>query len=173
MIVGLFMTLKVNFIEGLLCYIVNFYVDRCSSMKIFFSFFLSLLIPLTVHSDNSDSNLSLKIAELENELAHLKQKVEKLEAILKPMGQSKPIVVDRFGWQIQANWKKVVRCMSRQQVQAILGRPTRIRKPYSTMDDVDLIFEGQKSGSGFISGNIRINELNKVTSISPPVFDIN
>ena len=33
--------------------------------------------------------------------------------------------------------------MSRQQVQAILGRPTRIRKPYSTMDDVDLFLEAK------------------------------
>lgn len=69
------------------------------------------------------------------------------------------------GWQLPANWARLQRGMSEQQVVAILGNPTSIvdgthRKIY---------YEGEVAGSGFVVGYVQFYE-KRLDRYEPPVF---
>ena len=73
-------------------------------------------------------------------------------------------------WTIPANWDRIEEGMSEEQVVAILGPPTKREEQF--LSYLQLSYEGQVEGSGFVSGNITL-ERNQVAGwmIEPPVFD--
>lgn len=60
--------------------------------------------------------------------------------------------------------------MSRSQVEAILGKPTRVEA--DTIKYVTLYYQGQKSGAGYVSGNIKLTNEDRVRhgGINEPVM---
>ena len=75
-----------------------------------------------------------------------------------------------LGWRSPANWDRIEEGMSEEQVVAILGPPTKREEQF--LSYLQLSYEGQVEGSGFVSGNITL-ERNQVAGwmVEPPVFD--
>lgn len=70
------------------------------------------------------------------------------------------------GWHLPANWARLQRGMSEQQVVAILGSPTRAvdgsyRKIY---------YEGEVAGSGFVTSYVEFDRDKRLLGVAPPVF---
>jgi len=75
-------------------------------------------------------------------------------------------------WKVPSNWDRVVLGMSLEQITEILGRSTSYSTSYdssSVGSGVTLFYQGDVSGSGYVSGNVKFFE-NRVTQINKPVF---
>jgi hypothetical protein len=71
-------------------------------------------------------------------------------------------------WQDPHNWKLVKPRMSIKQVEAILGKPTRVENLIVT---VTYFYEGPVSGSGEVSGNVGFFKGQvQPSDINPPYF---
>ena len=70
-----------------------------------------------------------------------------------------------MSWKNPGNWSRIKSGMSEQQVVAILGMPTS-RHGRAV---VKLVYEGLISGSGYVSGNIKLMD-NRVAVVNIPVF---
>ena len=64
-------------------------------------------------------------------------------------------------WIIPANWDRIEEGMSEEQVVTILGPPTKREEQF--LSYVQLFYEGEVEGSGFISGSITL-ERNQVAA---------
>ena len=72
------------------------------------------------------------------------------------------------GWRNSATWDRIQRGMSERQVVSILGRPTD--RDVNIIDYVTLYYQGEIPGSGYVSGNVVVNDDDRVTQINRPVF---
>lgn len=125
------------------------------------------------------------VRELQSEVQILKarinaqdRRIEALERAINQSASSKPSVVlypdaaaaPQIGissaWHSASAWARVKEGMSESQVIAILGRPTSTEEvgPYKT-----LFYQGPVSGSGSVSGNVKLTD-NRVWTTNKPVF---
>ena len=117
------------------------------------------LLKKTINEQNK------RIERLERELVNLKA----LLSLKVDSKETQRLVVDSTvgGWKKPSNWARILRGMSEKQVVSILGKPTSIKDiggSYRT-----LFYQGEVSGSGFVSGNVKLSE-DRVYSINKPVF---
>ena len=119
-----------------------------------------------------DVDLGDQIVELKAELRSQNERIERLEQLVLPSTNSKAplVVVDRFAWQQLKNWNRIKPGMSRSQVESILGKPTNVE--VSTISYVTLYYQGEKSGAGYVSGNVELNQKDRVrySGINKPVM---
>ena len=71
------------------------------------------------------------------------------------------------GWMQEANWSRVRNGMSELQVIGILGPPTSAETTVSGFRT--LYYRGPIAGSGFVSGNVKLND-DRVWQTNKPVF---
>jgi len=105
-----------------------------------------------------------RISELAATVAELKQSPPKASAskVNKPTAERDFLI----GWITPHNWSRLQEGMSQQQVQRFLGPPTSMESVGSYRT---LFYRGEVPGSGFISGNVKLND-DRVWDINVPVF---
>ena len=141
-------------------------------MRYLISIFL-VCTTLGASASESLDGQNTELAGLRAQVESQNKRIKALEALVLPAAkaQQKVVTGDRFGWQKMANWNRMKRGMSRQQVVSILGQPTRTSKPNSMLSDIKLHYEGTASGAGYISGFVYIDGIdNQVSRFSKPVI---
>jgi len=128
------------------------------------------IILISTNTFAGDVELGNQIVELKAELRSQNERIERLEQLVLRSTNSKAplVVVDRFAWQQLENWNRIKRGMSRAQVESILGKPTNVE--VDSIDYVTLYYQGEKSGAGYVSGNVELNSKDRVTYINKPVM---
>lgn len=115
--------------------------------------------------------LQTTVQNQERRIAALEQKLSQVSPPSQPSQNPSTIPpsstqpAQQPGWHLPANWARIQRGMSRQQVEAILGKPARVRDFAS----ITLYFEGEVAGSGFVLGTVELFD-GRVVTVSPPVF---
>ena len=138
--------------------------------------FLLLLLAISnpVFAESNVENTSAILA-LQREIAELRRVIEMQDKRIKvleelvekaPVGKNRAIF-SGTPWHKENTWHKVKNGMSRQQVEAILGKPTSINTLGSRF--ITLFYEGDVSRSGFVVGKIELSQ-NRVYSINTPIF---
>ncbi len=134
--------------------------------------FALLFLPISACVAESNVDIQKQIAKLKSELERQNERIKHLEYLVRPTTQSgqHKIVVGNLAWQNIKNWKKIKRGMSRAQVESILGKPTKVK--VSVIEYVTLYYQGEKFGSGYVSGNIQLNENDRVlySGVNAPVM---
>lgn len=114
--------------------------------------------------------LQTTVQNQERRIAALEQKVNQAARPSQPAQNSTPRptapATQRPGWHSASNWQRIQSGMSQQQVEAILGKPTKIEELVVTKK---LFYEGQVAGSGYVVGLVRMYE-RRVESVEPPIF---
>jgi len=87
---------------------------------------LLLAIVLTLTSFSSFANDSERITQLENQVNELKLRIQKLESFPPNASNQQKQVVANEGAKSIANWRKLNRGMSYNDVRGLLGEPLRI-----------------------------------------------
>ena len=118
-----------------------------------------------LHADETDGVLIAEIKDLRLLLQNQELRIKRLEALLSSP-KKKRVVVDRFSWQNPALWKRIEKGMSRMQVEALLGSPTSVKKDIAHWWTI--YYQGEKAGSGYISGNVVLNRDDRVEMINIP-----
>ena len=131
-----------------------------------------IAVPIPLSADTTAQNTSAivalrqEVAELRRIIATQDKRIKALEALVeKAPASKKRAILSGVPWHKESNWKKIKRGMSRQQVEAILGKPTRVDE-YS---GVALFYEGEVAGSGYVVGVIKLWD-NRVSIKNVPVF---
>lgn len=114
------------------------------------------------------------LAEQEKRLSALEQAIKELRDEARPttpgaeLRRSRPSTSaqSRVPWQVPGNWDRVQFGMSDSQVMAILGPPTSVERVGSLRT---LFYRGEVSGSGLVSGNVKLLE-DRVYLVNKPVF---
>ncbi len=114
------------------------------------------------------------IAEQDRRLSELEQAVRALQegsARGRPdanVRRSRPTVSGQAlpPWQVPGNWDRIKVGMSESQVTSILGPPTSAEQVAGLRT---LFYRGEVSGSGLVSGNIKLGE-DRVYLVNKPVF---
>lgn len=136
------------------------------------------IVPNVLGQDATIENLRKEIRLLKKEITEQNKRIERLEQelinlknFLKLKAESKeiqsPVVYSTgSGWKEPSNWDRIRDGMSEKQVVSILGKPTSIEDSgvFRT-----LFYQGEVSGSGYISGNVKLTD-DRVYFINKPVF---
>ena len=69
-------------------------------------------------------------------------------------------------WQNPLAWAQIREGMSRAQVEEILGKPASVE---AVIDNQTLLYKGDVSGSGTVSGSVKLTD-DRVSEIIPPAF---
>ena len=143
----------------------------CRTTLVAVFFFCVVFGPTSTSLADDAKALSVQIRELRAEVERLSERISKLESSIgvaaRPIDAPKPRV-DRLAWHEASNWARVQGGMSRAQVEGILGKPTRVEK--SIIDYVTLLYQGERVGSGQVSGNVQLNQNDRVIRVDKPVF---
>jgi len=85
---------------------------------------LSVVFPASVFPQD----LNERIKKLEQLIARLEQRIEKLEGIMleSQKSQAKPVVASPNRWKDKANWRLLKKGMNKNDVERILGEPPKI-----------------------------------------------
>ena len=116
------------------------------------------LLKKTINEQNK------RIERIERELVNLKSLLN-LEVDSKKT-QRRVVGSTVGGWKKKSNWARIRDGMSGRQVISILGKPTSLKDTGSFRT---LFYQGEVSGSGFVSGNVKLTD-DRVYSINKPVF---
>lgn len=115
----------------------------------------------SVVEESHASAESASIRMLELEVQSLKARVDKLEEGYKgSVGKLKKNAANSVPWHDISNWEKIKVGMSRSQVEDLLGSPAKVEM--DGINYVTLIYQGQRYGSGYISGNVRLDNTDRV-----------
>lgn len=137
-------------------------------------FVFSVKVPLVWGENDAEKVLS-EINSLKQTVAAHETRIKTLEHKLhtkvstKPQSghtvktEAKPISGSAPPWHNPAAWKKIRNGMSARQVTSILGKPTS-----KGMTGI-LFYRGNVGSSGFVSGNVKVND-DRVWAINKPVF---
>lgn len=87
---------------------------------------LLLAIALTATTFSSFASDSARISQLENDLNELKLRIQKLESFTSNTSNQQKSVLANEGTKSIANWRKLNRGMSYNEVRGLLGEPLRI-----------------------------------------------
>ena len=138
--------------------------------------------------DPSSDSLSLVIAGLRREVDAQSERIAQVEAEIARLvaaldsarlisaGAASPAppargasgVAPRDAWMTLSTWDRVRNGMSERQVIAILGRPTS--REVDIINHVTLFYRGEVAVSGFVSGNVKVDDEDRVWLINKPVF---
>ncbi|MDG0968702.1 MAG: hypothetical protein P8Q37_01760 [Porticoccaceae bacterium] len=118
-----------------------------------------------LHANEADEVLMAEIKDLRLLVQNQDLRIKRLETLLSSP-KKKQVVVDRFSWQNPVLWKRIEKGMSRLQVEALLGSPTRVKKDIAHWWTI--YYQGEKAGSGYISGNVVLNKDDRVEMINIP-----
>ena len=154
-------------------------------------FFIPLLLLTSIHTlADSTEELKKEIADLKQMIYLHDKRIRNLESLarkappsartqaspsnglqgwadkIKKENEDREAAYPERGWKNPYTWGKVKNGMSESQVIHILGPPTDKKVSYTTT----LYYRGEKSGSGFISGNVVLNDDDRVIIIHKPVF---
>jgi hypothetical protein len=106
----------------------------------------------------------------EQRIADLERAVIRLEAEVFGRAQvehpAQPSGIVRNGWRSLANWGRVKKGMSSDQVVSLLGRPTSVDN-FGT--HYTYFYQGQVTGVGRVTGLVKLNN-DRVWMIEPPVM---
>jgi hypothetical protein len=136
-------------------------------------FVVTFAVAQTPSKDDLRAEMSILkqiVQNQEKRIAALGRTIAELKASQNPPQQketSKSESLTPGDWKVPSNWDRVVLGMSLEQVTEILGRSTN--QSLSVGSAVTLFYEGDVSGSGYVSGNVKFFE-NRVTQINKPVF---
>ena len=128
-------------------------------------------------ADDPLTNTS-RLAGLENELRVLRQlvidqgrRIEQLERQMTNVGtagrENRAANTDTGNWKRPESWLKLQNGMTPQQVQLVLGSPTRTQS--NIKDAVFWYYEGTVQGSGSVRGRVYFID-GAVSMVNPPVF---
>ncbi len=134
---------------------------------------VTFAIAQTPSKDDLRAEISLlkqRVQNQEKRIAALERTFAEIEASQNPSEQkrtneSEPLTPG--DWKVPSNWDRVALGMSLEQVTEILGTSTN--QSLSVGSAVTLYYQGEVSGSGYVSGNVRFFE-NRVTQINKPIF---
>lgn len=128
------------------------------------------MLPMSLQAN--DAVLKKQVADLKAELKKQNDRISRLEKLLASPGNAvgSSQAPGSLAWQDMNNWNRVKPGMSRSQVESILGKPTRVE--VNSIDYATLFYQGEKAGSGYVSGNVQISDEDRVTysGINPPVM---
>ena len=134
--------------------------------------FLTMVLFFSSQIQADDADFLKQLKELKVELNSQNERIKHLESLLLQSDDSSPsaISIDKFAWHKLNSWNAVRPGMSRLQVESILGKPTKVE--VDSIDYVTLYYQGEKSGSGYISGNVQLNSHDRViySGINKPVM---
>lgn len=120
---------------------------------------------------------SERIAQLEVEVARLGAAVYSARLVAEGAASSAPRatgaasgVAPTGAWMTPSSWDRIQAGMSERQVISILGQPTSREVNY--IDYVTLYYRGEVARSGFVSGNVELNNDDRVlfSGINKPIF---
>jgi len=149
---------------------------KFKSKFIIVSIFALFFIPNIIFSQSATvEKLQKEIISLKQAINELNTRIEKLEKIFNNIEISESKTSQSYSsvshknqlpWHNKKNWEKIRDGMSESQVISILGEPTSKKDvgSYKT-----IFYQGEVSGSGFVSGNIKFDE-DRVWGINIPVF---
>lgn len=130
-----------------------------------------LMIPITACAATIEE-LERALRELRTQVADQDARIRRLESPSKATPFTVTALPTRTAgtdaWKDASNWGRIARGMSRRQVESILGQPTSAKK--DIINYVTLIYQGDKAGSGYISGNVQLDSNDRVIEIQAPVM---
>lgn len=128
------------------------------------------MLPMSLQAN--EAVLKKQVADLKAELKKQNDRISRLEKLLASPGNAvgSSQAPGSLAWQDMNNWKRVKPGMTRSQVEAILGPPTKVE--HTVIDTVELYYQGERPGAGYVSGNVKINDEDRVDyyGINPPVM---
>jgi len=121
-------------------------------------------------SANTEQDIQRQISELKAEPSSQHERIKGLETMLdgNRTNSEQKVIVGRFAWQNSANWRKIKLGMSRSQVESIMGKPSKIKT--DSIGYVSLFYQGEIQDAGYVSGNVQLNNMDRVYLINPPVM---
>ena len=122
---------------------------------------------ISLIGDSHEESHRDDIARLEKIIEAQELRIKRLETLLASPKQ-KQIVIDRFSWQNEALWRRIEVGMSRLQVESLLGQPSSVKRDIAKW--MTLYYQGEKAGAGYISGNVVLNNDDRVEMINIPVM---
>jgi len=131
---------------------------------------LSFQVSADFEQDMQRQMTDSKIKMLEDELRNRDERIKRLEAILggNQVNSEQRVIVSGLAWQNPANWRKIRVGMSSSQVESIVGKPSKVET--DVIGWVTLFYQGEVQGAGYVSGNVRLSNKNRVAQISQPVM---
>ena len=131
---------------------------------------LSFQVSADFEQDIQRQMIDSKIKMLEDELRNQDERIKRLEAILggNQVNSEQRVIVSGLAWQNPANWRKIRVGMSSSQVETIVGKPSKVET--DVIGWVTLFYQGEVQGAGYVSGNVRLSNKNRVAQISQPVM---
>lgn len=128
---------------------------------------LCTLCSISLIGDSHEETQRDDITRLEKIIEAQELRIKRLETLLASPKQ-KQIVIDRFSWQNEALWRRIEVGMSRLQVESLLGQPSSVKRDIAKW--MTLYYQGEKAGAGYISGNVVLNNDDRVEMINIPVM---
>jgi hypothetical protein len=125
------------------------------------------LCSISLIGDSHEETQRDDITRLEKIIEAQELRIKRLETLLASPKQ-KQIVIDRFSWQNEALWRRIEVGMSRLQVESLLGQPSSVKRDIAKW--MTLYYQGEKAGAGYISGNVVLNNDDRVEMINIPVM---
>jgi len=120
---------------------------------------LTTCAALDARADDRVAKLEAKIQQLELRILQSEIRIQKLEALLSK-GSAKPIQVRPGDYLNKANWRKLKKGMSKDQVKAILGDPPKVsassigdRWDYPRISDAYVSFNTRDLVTGWVEPN--------------------
>jgi len=131
---------------------------------------LSFQVSADFEQDMQRQMTDSKIKMLEDELRNRDERIKRLEAMLggNQVNSEQRVIVSGLAWQNPANWRKIRVGMSSSQVESIVGKPSKVET--DVIGWVTLFYQGEVQGAGYVSGNVRLSNKNRVAQISQPVM---
>lgn len=111
-----------------------------------------------------------EIQQLREESNRLSERISRLEATLKSKQLDSVSYAKPDAWHYMNNWGQIKQGMSHEQVESILGKPTK--RSVNSINYVKMYYQGNVQGSGYVSGYIELDSDDRVTysGINPPVM---
>ncbi len=125
-------------------------------MKVFTVMLMVLMMSGLVRAANIE-DLERKLRDIKTQVADQERRIIRLEGrgqVNNTIPLESQFTNGNERWKELKNWKKIVSGMSRRQVESILGQPTSVKTDSSF---VTLMYQGDSTNSGYISGNVLVN----------------
>ena len=139
-------------------------------MRVFTAMVMVLMMSGLVRATTIE-DLEMQLRDIKSQIADQERRIIRLEGRSQVRSKSTPEPQSNAGndaWKEIQSWSKIKQGMSRRQVESILGKPTSVKK--NVVNWITLIYQGDNSYSSYISGNVEIDENDRVIVVRPPVM---